>query len=102
MIKASENDLRQLNLMTDCVAQFKAGSIPLRQLITTIEALLKMLGSLDQETRKRLREQWEILEQVYSYAQAMRDGRIDADGEKLINRAVTLLDSLLKPWEKEQ
>ena len=75
---------------------FARDGIPLRVLISDVEFLLGALEALDDGDRSQLRQYWEVLEEVYSTAVAMREGMLDARAKSLVHEAVTGLRAKLR------
>jgi hypothetical protein len=77
--------------MDERLGMFEDGRVSLRVLIADIEFLLSALEALDATIREELRERWGVLEEVYSVAVAMHDGKVDTQSEALVRETVKAL-----------
>lgn len=63
-----DHDRRQLGLMSDQIAAYRAGTIDLNALILSLEALLGAVSSVPEAWVDAFLAQWGELEQTYSVA----------------------------------
>jgi hypothetical protein len=63
-----EYDRRQLKAMQHQLAAYDTGQLDLGGLIASLEALQNLLQTIPEIWREQFREQWGVLEQVYSVA----------------------------------
>jgi len=91
MAALADHDLRQLGRMAERLELFAKGDVSLRVLIADLEFLFSALDAVEAGVRQELREKWEVLEEVYSVAVAMHDGKLDQHAESLIRDAVAAL-----------
>jgi hypothetical protein len=82
----SDHDKRQLGRMKERLELYEQGQVSLRVLIADLEFLLSTLE--DNSIRRELREEWGVLEEVYSVAIAMHGGKVYSHGESLVTHAV--------------
>lgn len=64
----SDYNNRQYNLMGQLLSLFKAGRLPLKDLIGRLDALLAALQDPDALWEKKFRHEWGALEEVYAVA----------------------------------
>ncbi len=91
MVAIVEYDVRQLRRMDERLGMFEDGRVSLRLLIADVEFLLNAMEGFDATVREELRERWGVLEEVYSVAVAMHDGKVDAQSEVLVRKTVKAL-----------
>ena len=94
----SQLDARQLHRIVEAVDAWKVEG-DLGRLVSAVEFLLSSIENLDKSKRLALRGEWEALEQIYSYAQAMRGGMVSPESAQRAmshaNDLRTLAESML-------
>lgn len=92
-------DVRQLQYMCHQLAAFRARTIDLSALISSLESLSQCLRDTPPTWLHEFRQQWAILEQVYSTAVVYEEPTESPSNDALIRPAVEkiaeLIDSLL-------
>lgn len=84
----------QLDRINERLEFFRKGKISLQVLIADLEFLLSELSSLTLVPVQKMRESWEVLEEVYSFAQAEARSSLGAEDEQLVHRAVDEIQKL--------
>jgi hypothetical protein len=82
--------------MNDRLDLFEAGEVSLRHLIAALESLLSALQG--EQIRTDLREPWGILEEVYSVAMSLHEGKLDNHGELLVADAAKDIRGRIAAW----
>ena len=79
--------------MFERLEMFEKEKISLGVLISDIEFLLGALEAIDHRMKQSLREQWCVLEEIYSVARVMKAGRLSPDDESAIRDTVKMLQA---------
>ena len=91
----NDYDRRQLRTMRQQLDAYDTGQADLSTLISNLEALQNLLEATPGNWRDCFREQWGILEQVYSVA-VVREQQIESDENKaLIAPALVRLRTMI-------
>jgi hypothetical protein len=86
---------RQIGTMRQQLDAYIEGRISLSTLISSLEILLASLGSVSTDWRDQFREEWGILEQVYSVAVVREQAIESAENQALMRPALTRMKAML-------
>lgn len=91
----NDHDRRQLERMRSQLEAYAAGRIDLSWLISSLEALQNALESVAEPWRDAFREQWGVLEVVYSVA-VVREQQIEsAENKALVEPALKRMRGMI-------
>ena len=94
-----EREARQLALMRDRIATFRAGTSSVGPTIADLEGLVNALTLTPEAWRDRFMEEWSVLEIAYAVALDRRTPLPTASSDYEVREALDALDSLLDEWE---
>jgi hypothetical protein len=87
---------RQYQLMKQFITDFEAGTLNIRALIDSLNALLNVLQGASQEWKSSFNAEWWTLEEVYAVALDRGKTRFSQEDEDLIFEAITNMRRLLE------
>ena len=90
-----EREARQLRLMRERIASFRAGSISLGPVIADLEGLVNALTVTPYEWRDRFVEEWSVLEIAYAVALDRESPSPSASTDPHVREALDALDALI-------
>jgi len=91
----NDYDRRQLTAMHQQLAAYGAGQVDLGALIAGLEALQDLLETMPDSWRDEFREQWGVLEQVYSAAIDREQPSESVENRALIAPALVRMREML-------
>jgi hypothetical protein len=94
-----EREARQLALMRDRIASFRAGTSSIGLTIADLEGLVNALTLTPEAWRDRFMEEWSVLEIAYAVALDRRTPLPTATSDREVREALDALDGLLDEWE---
>lgn len=97
----TQNDLRQLRLMSDLMRRSAIGMTDVSNLIAGLELLLESLESEAEEWKSAFRRQWGVLEIEYAVALDLGQTALSSDGISRISHAVNEMQYLLAQHVKK-
>lgn len=91
----NDYDRRQLERMRSQLEAYEAGRIDLSWLISSLESLQNALETIEENWKVVFREQWSVLEEIYSVA-VVREQPIDsAENKRLIAPALKRMRAVI-------
>jgi hypothetical protein len=91
----NEYDRRQLTTMHQQLEAYDVGHADLSTLISNLEALQNLLETMPASWRASFREQWGILEQVYSVAVVREQPIESTENKALISPALVRMRTMI-------
>lgn len=88
-------DERQLNLMLNKIDAFINNKLEIEHLLNDLEALLKVLETIDNSWRENFYREWLNIEEMYSYALSENRNVFYDDEQKIILDSITNMKKLI-------
>ena len=88
-------NVRLYKRMLQMIADYRTNNLGLRQLISNLEGLCKLLENNSENFETIFYQLWMPLEEVFAVALESSNGTLDENDHILINHSLTKLDELI-------
>ncbi len=91
----NEFDKRQLNIMLEKIDAFVNNQLEIEFLLNDLEALLKILETIDNDWRKKFYAEWLNIEEMYAYALSEERKFLNKDEQEVIYDSISKIKQLI-------